>query len=67
MEVRRRIGSMNLVVRLVPQVETASTQINLSFEDWRFLTLVDGKHDLTTLAASSPEASRLTAPPSTRP
>jgi hypothetical protein len=51
LEIRANVPSMHLVVRLVPQMPGTSGPINLSFEDWRFLTLVDGKHDLTTLAA----------------
>ncbi len=50
-EVRACISSPYMWVRLMPQVENHSGNINLSFEDWRFLTLVDGRHDLHTIAA----------------
>lgn len=50
-QVRGCITSMNQLVRLVPQVQSNGGQINLSFEDWRFLTLVDGRRDLRALAA----------------
>ncbi|HMA36140.1 MAG TPA: DUF4388 domain-containing protein [Chloroflexia bacterium] len=49
-DARERVTSMNLLVRLVPQVESGAGQINLTFEDWRFLTLVDGHRNLRTLA-----------------
>lgn len=48
-EVRTQIASMHLVVRVVPQVPSAGGHVNLSFEEWRFLTLVDGRRDLETI------------------
>jgi len=51
-EVRACIPSPYMLVRLMPQAEGQAGSINLSFEDWRFLTLVDGRHDLHTIAGS---------------
>jgi Domain of unknown function (DUF4388) len=50
-EVRRSVTSMNVLVHLVPQVDTPAGQINLSFSEWRFLTLVDGRRDLAAIGA----------------
>jgi Domain of unknown function (DUF4388) len=50
-EVRRSVTSMNMLVHLVPQVDTPAGQINLSFNEWRFLTLVDGRRDLAAIGA----------------
>lgn len=49
-EVRARITTMYAVVRVVPQVDGLGGQINLTFDEWRFLTLADGRRDLWTLA-----------------
>ncbi|MDQ2808521.1 MAG: DUF4388 domain-containing protein [Chloroflexota bacterium] len=51
-EVRACVPSPYMLVRLMPQAEGQAGSINLSFEDWRFLTLVDGRHDLHTIARS---------------
>ncbi len=53
-EARARITTMNLVVRVVPQIDSPTGPINLSFAEWRFLTLVDGRRDLRALAAQIP-------------
>jgi len=51
LEARTRVPSMSLVPQRVPQLEGRAGQINLSFDEWRFLTLVDGAHDLQTITA----------------
>ncbi|MGI8586662.1 MAG: DUF4388 domain-containing protein [Chloroflexia bacterium] len=50
-EARALVRSIASVVRLASQVESTGGQIKLNFENWRFLTLVDGRRDLRALAA----------------
>lgn len=49
-EARALVSSIASVVRLASQVESTGGQIKLNFENWRFLTLVDGRRDLRALA-----------------
>jgi len=49
-DARGRVPNLNCVVRLLPQVDGAASRINLTFDDWRFLTLVDGQRDLRAIA-----------------
>ena len=50
-EAHVRIPSMRLVPHRVHQVDPDG-RVNLSFDEWRFLTLVDGRRDLHTIAVS---------------
>jgi hypothetical protein len=51
-EAQARIPSMRLVPHRAHQVDGQDGRINLSFDEWRFLTLVDGRRDLHTIAVS---------------
>jgi hypothetical protein len=49
-EARTGVASLSFVAHLAPEAPGGSQQINLSLDEWRFLTLVDGRRDLRTLA-----------------
>jgi hypothetical protein len=48
-EVRARVPNTHAILRLVPHANSNTGYINLAPEEWRFLTLVDGRRDLATL------------------
>ena len=49
-EVRARVPSVHLILKLVPNAQAQSGYINLAPDEWRFLTLVDSRRDLEALA-----------------
>ena len=50
-ELQERVPTLYLVLRLVPHATSTTGYINLSPDEWRFLTLVDGHRDLAAIAA----------------
>jgi hypothetical protein len=49
-EARLGVASLAFVAHLAPEAPGGAQQINLSLDEWRFLTLVDGRRDLRRLA-----------------
>jgi hypothetical protein len=49
-EVQTRVPTTHLILKLVPHANSNTGFINLAPEEWRFLTLVDGRRDLATLS-----------------
>jgi hypothetical protein len=49
-EVRARVPTVHLVLKLVPHATSNTGYINLNPDEWRFLTLVDSRRDLATIA-----------------
>lgn len=50
-EVMARVPSVYMILKLVPHAQAQSGYINLTPDEWRFLTLVDSRRDLEALAA----------------
>jgi hypothetical protein len=48
-EVRARVPTIHLILKLVPHASTNTGYINLSPDEWRFLTLVDSRRDLAAI------------------
>ena len=47
--IQQHVPSLGLVPRLVPNPSSGSTEINLEAEEWRILTMVDGRNTISQL------------------
>ncbi|MEI7769468.1 MAG: DUF4388 domain-containing protein [Chloroflexales bacterium] len=52
-KIHQYVPSLSLVPRLVPNPATGNTEINLEAEEWRILTMVDGKNTIGQIAQRS--------------
>ncbi|WP_129632808.1 DUF4388 domain-containing protein [Candidatus Oscillochloris fontis] len=52
-KIHEHVPSLNLVPRLVPNPTTGSNEINLEAEEWRILTMVNGKNTIGQIAQRS--------------
>jgi hypothetical protein len=51
--IHQYVPSLSLVPRLVPNPTTANSEINLEAEEWRILTMVDGRNTIGQIAQRS--------------
>ncbi|MBX0327519.1 DUF4388 domain-containing protein [Oscillochloris sp. ZM17-4] len=51
--IHEHVPSLNLVPRLVPNPTTGNSEINLEAEEWRILTMVNGKNTIGQIAQRS--------------
>ncbi|GIV96101.1 MAG: hypothetical protein KatS3mg057_0758 [Herpetosiphonaceae bacterium] len=49
-EIKQAIPSMNLVLRLVPNPSQGARDINLAADEWRVLTMINGKNTIVQIA-----------------
>lgn len=52
-KIEQYVPSLKMVPRLVPNPETGTTEINLEAEEWRVLTMVNGKNTVAQIAHRS--------------
>ncbi|NTW97487.1 MAG: DUF4388 domain-containing protein [Oscillochloris sp.] len=53
MQIHEHVPSLGLVPRLVPNPSTGNSEINLEAEEWRILTMVNGKNTIGQIAQRS--------------
>jgi Domain of unknown function (DUF4388) len=51
--IQQEVPSLGIVPRLVPNPSTGTTEINLEAEEWRVLTMVNGKNTVAQIAQRS--------------
>lgn len=51
--IHQHVSSLSLVPRLVPNPSSGHTEINLEAEEWRILTMVDGRNTIGQIAQRS--------------
>lgn len=51
--IQEHVPSLSMVPRLVPNPSTGTTEINLEAEEWRVLTMVNGKNSVAQIAQRS--------------
>ncbi len=49
-EVLARVPSVHMILKLMPNAQAQGGYINLAPDEWRFLTLVDGRRDLAAIS-----------------
>ncbi len=52
-KIQQSVPSLSMVPRLVPNPDTGTTEINLEAEEWRVLTMVNGKNTVGQIAQRS--------------
>jgi hypothetical protein len=52
-EIQERVPSLGMVPRLIPNPASGTTEINLEAEEWRVLTMVNGKNTVAQIAQRS--------------
>lgn len=52
-DIQERVPSLSMIPRLVPNPSSGTTEINLEAEEWRVLTMVNGKNTVGQIAQRS--------------